>query len=82
MKMTGDKIYFKSTLNRRTFVNYLSETMKRIDRISENKNHTAIHIGSLDKVEHSAFQSEMKAQYIMEMAIKQIPGNKYQESIN
>jgi hypothetical protein len=37
MKMTGDKIYFKSTLNRRTFVNYLSETMKRIDRISENK---------------------------------------------
>jgi hypothetical protein len=57
--------------------------MKRIDRISENKNHTAIHIGSLDKlVEHSAFQSEMKAQYIMEMAIKQITGNKYQESIN
>jgi conjugal transfer/entry exclusion protein len=50
MKMTGGNIYFQSTSNRRTFVDYLSKNMERIKRISEDKKHVAIHIGSLDKL--------------------------------
>jgi hypothetical protein len=48
--MTGGNIYFQSTSNKRTFVDYLSKNMERIKRISEDKKHVAIHIMHLGQI--------------------------------